>query len=559
MPDDLGAQPSGEERKFRVSFDAHITNGPGTSKHSFQRDREKPAYKSAREITLGLEGHWIASAGKGKAKCPAHDDRKPSLEIDEDGGKPLVWCGAGCSQYAVITALTKRGFWFDNGERREYEPPARPSGKQADKRPIIPVPPDAPPMSFKLPELGGYPVAKWAYHEFTGALVGYIARWNVRGDKTFLPITFCELANNERAWRSKGIPEPRPLYRLPRLVKRTDRPIIVVEGEKAADAAQRLFDDYAVTTAMHGAKSPGKTDWSPVSGRNVVIWPDNDPPGMAYAETVMALCEAAGAMSVTIVTLPDRLPSGWDLADPLPGGMSVDDLRGLLGEKPPPPADVQALVLEIGSDVEIARRVGENLTREFGQIIHTEGSFWRYGATHWEAIPHHEMRVAIHKYDGLEFRNGKSSSAVRLGKQRIDSVLNEAAAILTKPGFFSAAYVGINCASGFIQFRSDGKAYIEPHNREHRCRHTLAARWVPGTKGDHPPSGSLLRRLLDGVFLGDDDADEKQQFLSEVAGAAISAHATKIRSPKAVIFKGQSANGKSQILDAFAVCYLKAP
>jgi putative DNA primase/helicase len=49
--------------------------------------------------------YWIA-------RCPAHDDRTPSLSIREgDGGKLLVHCHAGCEQAQVIAALRGRGLW----------------------------------------------------------------------------------------------------------------------------------------------------------------------------------------------------------------------------------------------------------------------------------------------------------------------------------------------------------------------------------------------------------------------------------------------------------------
>ena len=46
-------------------------------------------------------------SGKGWiAKCPAHDDRKPSLSIDEGtDGRALIKCHAGCSTDDVISAL----------------------------------------------------------------------------------------------------------------------------------------------------------------------------------------------------------------------------------------------------------------------------------------------------------------------------------------------------------------------------------------------------------------------------------------------------------------------
>ena len=55
--------------------------------------------------------HWMA-------RCPAHDDRAPSLSIsDARDGKVLVRCHAGCHQRDVIAALRGRGVW-EAGERR---------------------------------------------------------------------------------------------------------------------------------------------------------------------------------------------------------------------------------------------------------------------------------------------------------------------------------------------------------------------------------------------------------------------------------------------------------
>ena len=61
---------------------------------------------TAREITKALGG------ARGKARCPAHNDRNPSLSIsDKPGGGVLVRCHAGCSQEAVIEALKARDLW----------------------------------------------------------------------------------------------------------------------------------------------------------------------------------------------------------------------------------------------------------------------------------------------------------------------------------------------------------------------------------------------------------------------------------------------------------------
>ena len=60
------------------------------------------------------------------ARCPAHDDSRPSLSISVGKvGKVLVRCHAGCDQRDVIAALTERGLWDSTGKR---------SGRSAHKR-----------------------------------------------------------------------------------------------------------------------------------------------------------------------------------------------------------------------------------------------------------------------------------------------------------------------------------------------------------------------------------------------------------------------------------------
>ena len=92
--------------------------------------------------------------------------------------------------------------------------------------------------------------------------------------------------------------------------------MLVTEGEKAADAATQLLRGFAVVTSANGSKSAGKADWSPLSGRDVIIWPDADEAGLEYAHAVAKAARRAGAVSVAIVSPPDNVKGGgWDLAD----------------------------------------------------------------------------------------------------------------------------------------------------------------------------------------------------------------------------------------------------
>jgi putative DNA primase/helicase len=50
------------------------------------------------------------------ARCPAHDDQRPSLSIsDGKDGTVLVFCHSGCDQRYVIAALRERGLWPTTG------------------------------------------------------------------------------------------------------------------------------------------------------------------------------------------------------------------------------------------------------------------------------------------------------------------------------------------------------------------------------------------------------------------------------------------------------------
>ena len=79
-------------------------------------------YATALEIAKALKAR---RAGRGWiACCPAHEDKSPSFSIsDAGGGRPLIYCHAGCDQRAVISALKARGLW---GECDGIRDPSRP-------------------------------------------------------------------------------------------------------------------------------------------------------------------------------------------------------------------------------------------------------------------------------------------------------------------------------------------------------------------------------------------------------------------------------------------------
>ncbi|HVA81931.1 MAG TPA: hypothetical protein VNF29_13470, partial [Candidatus Binataceae bacterium] len=89
--------------------------------------------------------------------------------------------------------------------------------------------------------------------------------------------------------------------------------VLIVQGEKTADAARRMLPEWVVVTSAGGDHrvSTKYSDWSPVVNRATrkVVWPDNDKSGMGAASEVSLIVGAE------IVTPDPAWRQAWDLAD----------------------------------------------------------------------------------------------------------------------------------------------------------------------------------------------------------------------------------------------------
>jgi len=185
--------------------------------------------------------------------------------------------------------------------------------KQDNKRPIVPVPKDAPPIDTYRHSKYGKPQGIFPYIDADRNLHGYVLRWNYteKGakQKLVLPITYCELKSGRKAWAAKGMPAQCPLFNLPEILKSPDKTIMIIEGEKTCVAAQELFPDMVVTTTCQGAQSPHLTDFSPLANRKVIICPDNDEAGERYGDKVCEFLRKAGAKQIDYLP-PEQLGGG---------------------------------------------------------------------------------------------------------------------------------------------------------------------------------------------------------------------------------------------------------
>jgi hypothetical protein len=152
------------------------------------------------------------------------------------------------------------------------------------------------------------------YQDWTGNEHFVVVRFDGGDTKDFRPFS-----RNGSGWVISDPPGKLPLFGLPQLMARPDERVFVVEGEKCARELATL--GLLVTTSAHGAKSAHKTNWQPLTGRDVVILPDNDPEGSNYARTIAGILQPlspplirkidnAQTAVVRIVDLPGLPPNG---------------------------------------------------------------------------------------------------------------------------------------------------------------------------------------------------------------------------------------------------------
>jgi putative DNA primase/helicase len=97
---------------------------------------------------------------------------------------------------------------------------------------------------------------------------------------------------------------------------------------------------------MAGAKSPSKSDFAPLAGRTVELWPDHDQPGADYIAAVEKLATEAGATVTYALRLEWfqrmrgevgaamlEMPKGWDAADAVNDGFTADNIKLLLARE----------------------------------------------------------------------------------------------------------------------------------------------------------------------------------------------------------------------------------
>ena len=381
----------------------------------------------------------------------------------------------------------------------------------------------------------GPATAKWDYFDVTGKLIAVVYRYDPPGRKK-------EFRPWDAKRRKMAPPDPRPLYNQPGLAAASQ--VVLVEGEKCAQALIAI--GVVATTAMHGANAPvDKTDWSPLAGKSVLIWPDRDKPGWDYAAQAAQAVLTAGAKSCHILYPPEEAAEGWDAADAIAEGF---DVSSFLTHGPRLQMhDVADAAEPVVSSDESVWGTEDALALAFTRRYHRD---WRYvaGWGRWLVWDGHRWRTEDTLAATDLIRSVCRQTAVRADNPKVAAKLASSGTVsgverLARADRRHAATTDewdadpwlLNTPGGVVDLRTGRK---RSHERADRMTKITTA--TPG--GDCP----TWWQFIDEVTGGD---KELQAYLQRMVGYAL----TGSTQEHALFFLyGTGANGKSVFVNTLA-------
>lgn len=295
----------------------------------------------------------LSGSGKAKAKktrqgwmvcCPAHTDRTPSLSLADGNDKLLYHCFGGCLAEDVKGAIEEK-LGIQSGSNDIPQEPRKKrvvNQQKEDLEVIIPVPSDeigVTPEDFYHFE-HGLPSKVWTYRLPEGEIAGWVARYDTdEGGKEIIPWTWTRKINgSSEKLRMKGMPAPRALYNSDQIYSRKNDPILWNEGEKAADAGQKLFPGWVSTACQGGGNAISLSDFRILHGRTIIFLCDHDGPGYQAASKIVD--QLIGKAKLYFLRWPKIRGDGTsyevkpkdDAADHFERGWTAEELRAISKE-----------------------------------------------------------------------------------------------------------------------------------------------------------------------------------------------------------------------------------
>jgi putative DNA primase/helicase len=285
--------------------------------------------------------------------CPFHDDHNGSLTVYEKGGEgkyKCFACGEGGDVVDFLIAMGKthkEAFEELSGGVATGASPKK--NKTSPKKPRViwaQILPTAKPETFRHYK-HGEPSDKWLYRTPEGKPLGYVLRFDFAdGSKQTLPYIFATDGNRSE-WRFQGFSDPRPLYGIHTAIQYPEADILLLEGEKCAKFAQSFFEPAktVVLSWLGGSNGVHKSDWTPLKGRRVTMWADNDASGLSAMLHILHISE----FKAWLMPLDESKPKGWDCAD---AKWTPETIAEYIAEKAtkPPKIGERYMVKEIGRE-----------------------------------------------------------------------------------------------------------------------------------------------------------------------------------------------------------------
>jgi putative DNA primase/helicase len=442
------------------------------------------------------------------ARCPAHDDERPSLSVSwGDKSAVVLYCHAGCEQDDVVKAL---GLTYAS-------------------------------LSAKQSEEAVYP-----YTDEEDVLLYEVVRY--RDPKTFKQRRPDPDKRGRYIWSVKGI-TPVP-YRLAELAEElmcgTD--VWIVEGEKDVEALIQGVGEGMVATCNHGGAGKWSDEHHSVhfkgSSSRVTIVADRDVSGYRHARSVRDSLQRVAGITARVVhakvgkdaaehisdhgledfieLLPEALDAECGSAT---GADTADEAWTELG-------NAERFVAENHDDVrwlsETKRwavwtgKVWENDERE--QVVERAKRSIRSIRAVASALPDEAQKEAL--------RWAKQSESARVIRATLELARSTPGlTMLTRE--FDVNPMLLNCQNGTLNLVT---GELQPHRREDYCRKVVHVDYDPAARA--PEFEAFLARVQ--------PDPEVRSFLQRAVGYSLTGSTAE---QKLILAHGNGANGKSTLIE----------
>jgi putative DNA primase/helicase len=400
-----------------------------TARATGKTPSRRPKTSATEPVRLVLSRlHDVRETADGwTARCPAHEDRNPSLGITEGAdGRALLHCFAGCSLASIIRALG------------------------IDELDLFPRSEPAPERSWIIRDADGNEVA---VHHRVDRPEGKAIWWTRNGAKGLAGLHTRDL----------------PLYGAETLNALPDgETVVVCEGEPAADAI-RAAGLHAVGTVCGAAVTPSPATLAPLPRFRLTLWPDADAAGREHMAAIARLLDGAALRWVSWPDAPDK----GDAANTTPDHVRVlvaDAVEHAPAETPEADADETPFIATEGANARRLARIA------VGKLRHATGWGWvGWDGRRWARDEHRawdllrtlpamiadeavadldgERRKALYRWAGV-------SESRRTQANTLDLATHEPA-IRCESDIFNRDPLALTCLSGTINLAT---GTLRPHD-----------------------------------------------------------------------------------------------